>query len=98
MVGQSFLVKPSQVTIRFWWKGHLCQRLKVLPGGERNASKVCRLEKIGLLARRNALSGKASVVREDEIKDEQGHVFLPLDGSLFIMRWNQITAAASTVS
>ena len=39
-----FLVKPSQVAIRFWWKGHLYQQVKVLPGGEKNASKVRALE------------------------------------------------------
>ena len=45
-----------------------------------------------------ALPGKAGIVSEDEIKDRQSHVFLSLDRSLSIIRWNQITAVASTVS
>ena len=75
----------------------VCNLLKVLAGGERNVSKVCCLERL-VLAHHTALPGKASVVREDKIKDGQRQVSLSLDCSLLNMRQNQMTAAASTVS
>ena len=70
---------------------------KMKKSRERKASKVSHRTDRSFSSC-NARPGKASVIREDEIKHGQSHVYLSLDHSLFIMRQNQMTAADSSVS